>query len=176
MIQAFWFDLNRVGGDRGRPADIEPYKTRKVVILGAGMMGAAIAYVSASAGIEVVLKDVSLEAAERGKQYSVNLVNKAIDRGRSTTEKGEALLALIHPSDKPADAAGADLVIEAVFEDPNIKEQVWKEIEPHAWRPALLAPTPRPCRSPGLPSTSRAPMTSSASISSHRWTRCRWSS
>ncbi len=81
MIQAFWFDLNRVGGDRGRPADIEPYKTRKVVILGAGMMGAAIAYVSASAGIEVVLKDVSLEAADRGKGYSVKLVNKAIDRG-----------------------------------------------------------------------------------------------
>jgi 3-hydroxyacyl-CoA dehydrogenase / enoyl-CoA hydratase / 3-hydroxybutyryl-CoA epimerase len=138
MIQAFWFDLNRVNGDRGRPSDIEPYKTRKVVILGAGMMGAAIAYVSASAGIEVVLKDVSLDAAERGKQYSVNLVNKAIDRGRSTTEKGEALLALIHPSDKPEDAAGADLVIEAVFEDPKIKEQVWREIEPHVADDALL--------------------------------------
>ena len=138
MIQAFWFDLNRVNGDRGRAADTAPYRAKKVVILGAGMMGAAIAYVSASAGIEVVLKDVSLEAAERGKQYSVNLVNKAIDRGRSTTEKGEELLALIHPSDRPEDAAGADLVIEAVFEDPSIKEQVWKEIEPHVAADALL--------------------------------------
>jgi len=138
MIQAFWFDLNRVNGDRGRPSEIEPYKARKVVVLGAGMMGAAIAYVSASAGIDVVLKDVSLEAAERGKQYSVNLVNKAIDRGRSTTEKGEELLARILPSDKPEDAAGADLVIEAVFEDPTIKEQVWKEIEPHVAPDALL--------------------------------------
>jgi 3-hydroxyacyl-CoA dehydrogenase/enoyl-CoA hydratase/3-hydroxybutyryl-CoA epimerase len=138
MIQAFWFDLNRVNGDRGRAADAEPYRVRKIVILGAGMMGAAIAYVCASAGIEVVLKDVSLEAAERGKQYSVNLVNKAIDRGRSTTEQGEELLARIHPSDKPEDAAGADLVVEAVFEDPAIKEQVWKEIEPHVAPDALL--------------------------------------
>jgi 3-hydroxyacyl-CoA dehydrogenase / enoyl-CoA hydratase / 3-hydroxybutyryl-CoA epimerase len=138
MIQAFWFDLNRVTGDRGRSADAEPYRAKKVVILGAGMMGAAIAYVSAKAGIEVVLKDVSLEDAERGKQYSVNLVNKAIDRGRSTTEKGEELLARITPSDKPEDAAGADLVIEAVFEDPKIKEQVWKQIEPHVAADALL--------------------------------------
>jgi 3-hydroxyacyl-CoA dehydrogenase/enoyl-CoA hydratase/3-hydroxybutyryl-CoA epimerase len=138
MIQAFWFDLNRVTGDRGRAADAERYRAKKVVILGAGMMGAAIAYVSAGAGIEVVLKDVSLEAAERGKQYSVNLVNKAIDRGRSTTEKGEELLARITPSDRPEDAAGADLVIEAVFEDPKIKEQVWKEIEPHVAADALL--------------------------------------
>jgi 3-hydroxyacyl-CoA dehydrogenase / enoyl-CoA hydratase / 3-hydroxybutyryl-CoA epimerase len=138
MIQAFWFDLNRVNGDRGRSADVEPHRARKVVILGAGMMGAAIAYVSARAGIEVVLKDVSLDAAERGKQYSVSLVNKAIDRGRSTTEQGEELLARIHPSDNPEDATGADLVIEAVFEDPAIKERVWKEIEPHVAPDALL--------------------------------------
>ena len=143
MIQAFWYDLNRVTGDRGRAGagggdPIERYRVKKVVILGAGMMGAAIAYVSAKSGIEVVLKDVSMDAAERGKQYSVNLVNKAIDRGRSTTEKGEELLARITPSDNPEDAAGADLVIEAVFEDPSIKEQVWKEIEPHVAADALL--------------------------------------
>ena len=71
-------------------ADAEPYRARKkVVILGAGMMGAAIAYVSAKAGIEVVLKDVSLEAAERGKQYSVNLVNKA-DRPRPLDSRSRA--------------------------------------------------------------------------------------
>ena len=138
MIQAFWFDLNRVNGDRDRPDDSERYQARKIVILGAGMMGAAIAYVSARAGIDVVLKDVSLEAAERGKQYSVNLVNKAIDRGHSTTERGEELLARIHPSASPEDAAGADLVIEAVFEDPSVKERVWKEIEPHVAADALL--------------------------------------
>ncbi|MGH2835667.1 MAG: 3-hydroxyacyl-CoA dehydrogenase NAD-binding domain-containing protein, partial [Solirubrobacteraceae bacterium] len=138
MIQAFWFDLNRVGGDRGRPAEIEPYNARKVVILGAGMMGAAIAYVSAKAGIEVVLKDVSLDAARRGKGYSEKLVAKAVERGRSSQEQADALLALITPTDKPEDAAGADLVIEAVFEDPSIKEPVWKEIEPHVAPDALL--------------------------------------
>ncbi|MDE3131269.1 MAG: enoyl-CoA hydratase/isomerase family protein, partial [Acidobacteriota bacterium] len=138
MIQAFWFDLNRVTGDRGRPAEAEPRPVRKVAILGAGMMGAAIAYVAAKSGIEVVLKDVSLDAAEKGKLYSVNLVDKAIGRGRSTTEAGEQLLALIHPSADPEDAAGADLVIEAVFEDPAIKQQAWKEIEPHVAADALL--------------------------------------
>jgi 3-hydroxyacyl-CoA dehydrogenase/enoyl-CoA hydratase/3-hydroxybutyryl-CoA epimerase len=138
MIQAFFFDLNRVNGSRGRPEEIDTYKARKVVILGAGMMGAAIAYVCALSGIEVVLKDVSLEAAERGKGYSEKLVAKSVERGRSSKEDGEALLGRIHPSDDPADAAGADLVVEAVFEDPSVKEQVWKEIEPHVAPDALL--------------------------------------
>ncbi len=121
MIQAFFFDLQRVGGDRGRPAGAEPFTAKKVVVLGAGMMGAAIAYVCAKAGIEVVLKDVSLESAQRGKAYSEKLVSKAVERGRSTKEDGDRLLALIHPTDDPADAAGADLLIEAVFEDPKLK-------------------------------------------------------
>ena len=143
MIQAFWFDLNRVNGDRGRSEaeggePIEPYQATKVVVLGAGMMGAAIAYVAAKSGIEVVLKDVSQEAAERGKQYSANLTGKAVERGRSSQADADALLARILPTDRPEDAAGADLVIEAVFEDPKIKEQVWKEIEPHVAADALL--------------------------------------
>ena len=70
MIQAFFFDLQAVQGSRGRPESLEPTSVKKVVVLGAGMMGAAIAYVSAKAGIEVVLKDVSLEAAQKGKGYS----------------------------------------------------------------------------------------------------------
>jgi 3-hydroxyacyl-CoA dehydrogenase/enoyl-CoA hydratase/3-hydroxybutyryl-CoA epimerase len=138
MIQAFFFDLQRVNGDRNRPDGIEPYKARKVAVLGAGMMGAAIAYVSASVGIEVVLKDVSLEAAQRGKGYSENLIRKAIEKGRSTEEKGQALLALIHPTDNAEDAAGADLVIEAVFEAPDVKAAAWAEIEPIVAGDALL--------------------------------------
>ncbi len=138
MIQAFFFDLNRVGGDRGRAAETETYRARKVVVLGAGMMGAAIAYVCAKAGIEVVLKDVSLEAAQRGRGYSEKLVAKAVERGRSTQEQADQLLALITPADSPQAAAGADLVIEAVFEDPKVKEQVWREIEPHLAPGALL--------------------------------------
>ena len=87
MIQAFFFDLQEVNGTRNRPEEIEPFEPRKMVVLGAGMMGAAIAYVSAKAGIEVVLKDVDLEAAERGKGYSQGLVEKAVSRGR--IERGE---------------------------------------------------------------------------------------
>ncbi len=70
MIQAFWFDLNSINAGGSRPAGYEPRPAQKVAVLGAGMMGAGIAYVSARNGIEVVLKDVSLEAAEKGKGYS----------------------------------------------------------------------------------------------------------
>jgi 3-hydroxyacyl-CoA dehydrogenase/enoyl-CoA hydratase/3-hydroxybutyryl-CoA epimerase len=138
MIQAFFFDLQEVNGARNRPEEIESFEPKKMVVLGAGMMGAAIAYVSAKAGIEVVLKDVDLEAAERGKGYSQTLVEKAVSRGRSTEEKGAELLARITPTADPADAAGAELVIEAVFEDPAVKAQVFAEIEPHLAEGALL--------------------------------------
>jgi 3-hydroxyacyl-CoA dehydrogenase/enoyl-CoA hydratase/3-hydroxybutyryl-CoA epimerase len=138
MIQAFFFDLNRVNGSRGRGEDVETFRSRKVVVLGAGMMGAAIAYVAAKAGIEVVLKDVSLEAAERGKRYSKALVDKAVQRGRSTQDQADELLQRITPTQDPADADGADLVIEAVFEDPAVKAQVFAEIEPHLAPGALL--------------------------------------
>jgi 3-hydroxyacyl-CoA dehydrogenase/enoyl-CoA hydratase/3-hydroxybutyryl-CoA epimerase len=138
MIQAFFFDLQEVNGDRDRPEGIEVFKPRKAVVLGAGMMGAAIAYVCAKAGIEVVLKDVSLQDAERGKAYSQGLLEKALARGRSTPEQADQLLARITPTDDPAAAAGADLVIEAVFEDPAVKAQVLAEIEPHLAPGALL--------------------------------------
>jgi 3-hydroxyacyl-CoA dehydrogenase/enoyl-CoA hydratase/3-hydroxybutyryl-CoA epimerase len=138
MIQAFFFDLQAVQGSRGRPADAERATVEKVVVVGAGMMGAAIAYVCAKAGIEVVLKDVSLEAAERGKAYSVKLVEKGVSRGKTTQEKGDALLARITPTADAAAAAGADLVIEAVFEDPGVKASVMAEIEPVLAPDALL--------------------------------------
>jgi 3-hydroxyacyl-CoA dehydrogenase/enoyl-CoA hydratase/3-hydroxybutyryl-CoA epimerase len=138
MIQAFFFDLNRATGSRGRPDEIEPFTPTKMVVLGAGMMGAAIAYVSARAGIEVVLKDVSQEAADKGKTYSEKLVAKAVERGRSTQEDGDALLARITPTTDAAAAEGAQLVIEAVFEDPKVKAEVMAEIEPHLAPDALL--------------------------------------
>ena len=138
MIQAFFFDMQRVNGDRDRPEGIDTFAPEKIVVLGAGMMGAAIAYVCAKAGLQVVLKDVSLEAAQRGKGYSEKLVAKAVERGRSTQEQGDELLARITPSADPADADGATIVIEAVFEDPGVKKQVFEEIEPHLAPDALL--------------------------------------
>jgi len=129
MIQAFFFDMQAVN-NRPRPEGIAPWQATKVVVLGAGMMGAGIAYQCAKSGLEVVLKDVSLEAAQRGKGYSEKLVAKG---------KGDqALLDRITPTDNPEDAAGADLVIEAVFEDPKVKAEVFAEIEPHLADGALL--------------------------------------
>ena len=138
MIQAFFFDLQRVNGDRDRPEGIDTFDTQKVVVLGAGMMGAAIAYVCAKAGIDVVLKDVDQGAADKGKAYSEKLVAKGVERGKTTQEKGDALLARITATTDPAAAEGADLVIEAVFEDPKVKAQVFAEIEPHLAEGALL--------------------------------------
>ncbi|HWE14377.1 MAG TPA: 3-hydroxyacyl-CoA dehydrogenase NAD-binding domain-containing protein, partial [Solirubrobacteraceae bacterium] len=138
MIQAFFFDLQRATGDRGRPAEIEPFAPRKMVVLGAGMMGAAIAYVCAKSGLEVVLKDVSQEAADHGKGYSQKLVAKAVERGRSTQEQGEELLGRITATTDASAADGAELVIEAVFEDPRVKAEVFAEIEPHVAPDALL--------------------------------------
>src|SRR5690606_41965570 len=104
-----------------------------------GMMGAAIAYVCARAGMEVVLKDVSLAAAERGKDYSRKLVQQAVDRGRSTPEDGEALLARITTTEQTADLAGVEVVIEAVFEDPALKHQVFGEVQDVVAPDAMLA-------------------------------------
>ncbi len=138
MIQAFFFDLQQVNGARGRGEDVETFKAKKVVVLGAGMMGAGIAYQCAKSGIEVVLKDVDQAAAERGKGYSEKLVAKGVERGKVTQEKGDALLARITPTTDGAAADGADLVIEAVFEDPGVKATVFGEIEPHLADGALL--------------------------------------
>jgi 3-hydroxyacyl-CoA dehydrogenase/enoyl-CoA hydratase/3-hydroxybutyryl-CoA epimerase len=139
MIQAFFFDLQRAHGKRGRPDDAALFRPTKIMVLGAGMMGAAIAYVAAKAGVDVVLKDVSQEAADRGKGYSERLVGKDVERGRSTAESGDALLARIFPTSDPAAAAGAELVIEAVFEDSKLKATVMAEIEPYLAPDALLA-------------------------------------
>jgi 3-hydroxyacyl-CoA dehydrogenase/enoyl-CoA hydratase/3-hydroxybutyryl-CoA epimerase len=112
-----------------RPEGVEKSQVKKLGILGAGMMGAGIAYVSAQAGIKVVLLDTSLESAEKGKAYSEGLLRKAIERGRSTEEKAAALLGLIQPTTSYHDLAGCDLVIEAVFENVRIKADVTAKTE-----------------------------------------------
>ncbi|MFI7008552.1 3-hydroxyacyl-CoA dehydrogenase NAD-binding domain-containing protein [Streptomyces sp. NPDC050145] len=137
MIQAFFFDLQAVNSGANRPQGIEPRKVRKVAVLGAGMMGAGIAYSCARAGIEVVLKDVSAESAAKGKAYSEKLCEKAVARGRTTRERADALLARITPTADPQGVAGCDAVIEAVFEDPSLKHKVFQEIQ-HLVEPDAL--------------------------------------
>jgi len=89
------------------------------------MMGAGIAYVSSAlAGMDVVLKDVSMEGAEKGKAYSEALLKKRVSRGKMTQEKADAVLARITPTTDPATMEGCDMVIEAVFENPELKAKV----------------------------------------------------
>lgn len=139
MIQAFFADLGKINGGGSRPKDFPKYTAKKIGVLGAGMMGAGIAYVSAKAGIEVVLKDVSLEAAEKGKDYSRGLEAKALERGKTTPEKSEALLDRIKPSADFADFEGCDMVIEAVFESVAVKHEVFGQVQDVVLPDAVLA-------------------------------------
>ncbi|OZM83977.1 3-hydroxyacyl-CoA dehydrogenase NAD-binding domain-containing protein [Pseudonocardia sp. MH-G8] len=138
MTKAFFYDLQAINGGKSRPDGYAQWQPTKVAVLGAGMMGAGIAYVCALAGWEVVLKDVSVEAAQKGKAYSEGLVAKGVKRGKTTQEKGDALLARITPTDSYADLAGCDIVIEAVFESVELKHQVFREAAPHLAPDALL--------------------------------------
>ncbi len=138
MIQAFFLDLQAINGGASRPAGIPQQEIKKIGVLGAGMMGAGIAYVSAKAGYDVVLKDVTAEAAAKGKAYSENLEAKALKRGKTTEEKSAALLAKIHPTADAADLKGVDFVIEAVFENQELKHKVFQEIEDIVEPNALL--------------------------------------
>ena len=138
MIQAFFFDLQHINGGGSRPDGIGQTPITKIGVLGAGMMGAGIAYVSAKAGYDVVLKDVSPEAAQKGKGYSEKLEAKALSRGRTTEERSKALLDRITPTADPADLAGVDFVVEAVFENQDLKHKVFHEIEDVVEPNALL--------------------------------------
>ncbi|MFK7936585.1 MAG: 3-hydroxyacyl-CoA dehydrogenase NAD-binding domain-containing protein [Saprospiraceae bacterium] len=129
MIRTGFMGMQAAKKGKARPKGQPKYEIKKLGILGAGMMGAGIAYVSAKAGMEVVLKDVSVENAERGKAYSEKILDKAIAKKRSTPEKKAALLSKITPTADPNSVADCDLIIEAVFEDPKLKDRVTKETE-----------------------------------------------
>ncbi|WP_375504244.1 3-hydroxyacyl-CoA dehydrogenase NAD-binding domain-containing protein [uncultured Jatrophihabitans sp.] len=139
IIKSSFFDMQAITRGAGRPDGFPVHTASKVVILGAGMMGAGIAYVCAKAGLQVVLKDVSLESAQRGKDYSARILDKDIAKGRSSSSKRDALLARITPTVDPSDAQGADLLIEAVFEDPALKSQVIGETLPYLATDAVIA-------------------------------------
>ncbi len=130
LIGVMFLGKNEADKGASRPKNIPATDVKKLGILGAGFMGAGIAYVSAMAGIEVVLKDLSLEGAEKGKDYSRGLVQKGIERGKTTADKGEKLLSLIKPTADITDLQGCDLIIEAVFENRELKATVTKEAEP----------------------------------------------
>ena len=134
MIGTLWYQLGALKKGASRPAGPPRAKVAKLGVLGAGMMGAGIAHVAAQAGTEVVLLDTSQAAAELGKAHAQGLLDKAVKRGRSTAQERDAVLARITPTTDYAALAGCELVIEAVFEDREVKAAVTRQAE------AVLAP------------------------------------
>ncbi|MDT0444527.1 3-hydroxyacyl-CoA dehydrogenase NAD-binding domain-containing protein [Streptomyces johnsoniae] len=137
MIQAFFFDMRAVNSGAGRARADEVPPAARVAVVGAGLMGAGIAHVMAAAGLDVVLKDVTAQAAARGKEHSAGLLAKALEAGRVTEEARDAHLARITPTAETGDLAGCDVVIEAVFEDQALKQKVFEEIR-HVVAPGAL--------------------------------------
>ena len=129
MIRTGFFAIQDASKGKAKPAGFDKYEIKKLGVLGAGMMGAGIAYVSALSGMDVVLKDVTVEGAEKGKSYSTNLLKKRVSRGKMTQEKADAVLAKIHATDDPNAVKGCDMVIEAVFENPELKAKVTAQTE-----------------------------------------------
>jgi 3-hydroxyacyl-CoA dehydrogenase/enoyl-CoA hydratase/3-hydroxybutyryl-CoA epimerase len=138
MIKAFFFDMQTIGRGASRPSGFDEFRATKVGVIGAGMMGAGIAYVSARAGIEVVLKDIDVDVARRGKAYAEKVEAKALAAGKTTTQASEALLARITPTAAAADLEGVDFVVEAVFESVELKLSVFAEVEEHVLPDAVL--------------------------------------
>ena len=130
MINTFFFNLNAIKSGQSRPKNVPRFKPQKVGVLGAGMMGAGIAYAQASRGIVTVLKDVSPDKAEQGKAYSVKITQPRVDKGRMSAQDQQALLARITATGSAGDLKGCDLIIEAVFEQRALKAQVTQEAEP----------------------------------------------
>ena len=129
MIGTFWHGMNAIKAGASRPKDVAKWQASKVGVLGAGMMGAGIAYSTAIKGIPVVLKDVSVENAEKGKAYSQKLLDKKVSQGRMTAEKRDQVLSLITATASAEDLKGCDLIIEAVFENQELKAKVTQEAE-----------------------------------------------
>ena len=130
MINTFFFNMNAIKGGQSRPKEAPRYQPKKVGILGAGMMGSGIAYAQATRGIATVLKDVNVESAEKGKSYTARLTQKRVDKGQMNARKQQDILDLITTTASTQDLKGCDLIIEAVFEQRELKAKVTQEAEP----------------------------------------------
>ncbi len=128
IIQGTFFDKQVIKSGASRPKDFPTHRATFAAVLGAGMMGAGVALSCALVGIRVALKDVDLAAADRGKDYARKVLGKQVEKGSRTREDADAILELITPTASVQDLAGADLVIEAVFEDPDLKRKVFAEV------------------------------------------------
>lgn len=151
--------INKQAAEKGeqRPKGVEKTALRKIGVLGAGMMGAGIAYVTAKAGMKVVLLDREQDYAEKGKGYSVKLVEKDVSRGKVTKDKGEELLARIKPTTDYNALKDVDMIIEAVFEDPDVKADVIKRTEAAIGKDVIFASNTSTLPITGLAKNSERP-------------------
>jgi 3-hydroxyacyl-CoA dehydrogenase/enoyl-CoA hydratase/3-hydroxybutyryl-CoA epimerase len=139
MMRSLFVSLGELNKGARRPPEVPPTKTRKLGIIGAGFMGAGIAAVSAAAGIDVVLIDRDQEAADKGKANIHKSQTDQVNKGRASAADRDALLARITPTADYAALAGCDLVIEAVFEDRQVKAEAYAKARPHLDKDAIFA-------------------------------------
>ncbi len=156
LINAFWYQKNAIDNGKNRPNSAKT-KFQKVGVLGAGMMGAGIAYSAAVKGIDVVLKDVTLENAEKGKDYSRRLLEKKVQKGRLEQSAADAILGRIKVTDSVEPLADCELVVEAVFEDRALKEKVTQEAEAVLADSAVFGSNTSTLPISGLASASKRP-------------------
>lgn len=157
MIRSLFVSMQELNKGARRPADVPPSKLKKVGIVGAGFMGAGIAYVTALAGLEVVLVDRDQEAADKGKAYSHKLVSDQIMKGRAKTADRDALLGRITATADYAALKGCDLVVEAVFEDPKVKAEVIAKVEAAVGPKTIFGSNTSTLPITGLATTSERP-------------------
>ena len=156
MIRTFFFQMSEIRSGKSRPGDIARASFGKVGVLGAGLMGAGIAYASASRGVATVLKDVTIEKAEQGKAYSRKLLDKRVEKGGITPQRRDEILGRITPAGDASALAGCELIIEAVFEKRDLKAAVTREAEPYLIDGGIMASN-----------TSTLPITGLAEASTH---------
>ncbi|GAB1580893.1 FAD-dependent oxidoreductase [Phyllobacterium phragmitis] len=157
MIRSLFVSLQELNKGARRPADVKPTKFTKIGVIGAGFMGAGIAYVTAKAGIPVVLIDRDQESADKGKAHSADLIAKEIQKGRATEADKEKLLSLITATPDYAALEGADLVIEAVFEDREVKREATEKAEAVLKSSAIFASNTSTLPISGLAKVSQRP-------------------
>jgi len=157
MIRSLFISMQELGKGARRPAGIPKSELKQIGVVGAGFMGASIAYVAAAAGIEVTLIDRDMEAADKGKAHSEGLVKDSIGKGRLTQDEATALLARITPSADYNDLKDVKLVVEAVFEDRQVKKDVIEKVEAVLAQDAIFASNTSTLPITGLAKNSKRP-------------------
>jgi 3-hydroxyacyl-CoA dehydrogenase / enoyl-CoA hydratase / 3-hydroxybutyryl-CoA epimerase len=139
MTKAYWYDAMAIKHGTNRPKGYGKFRPKKVGIVGAGLMGSGIAYACAKAGLSVVLKDISRSVAEKGKSYTAEKLKALVERKELTEEDAKAVLSRIEATEKSEAFQGCDIIIEAVFENQQLKSKVIKESENYLDQYCIIA-------------------------------------